>query len=199
MTSPKTYRTFVALPLSDTIHTQLAQVQSKLRQPCPERSIRWVDPEGIHLTIFFIGDVILDRVAPTKAALAAVARNISAFSYQVRDLGAFPNLGRPRVVWVGIEDTEKRLALLHQAVNEALANVGFKPETRPFSPHLTLGRVRRRASRSDKQRIGDAVATLREEGVDLGEEHAREIVLFRSVLKSTGAEYTPLDTFPLMS
>jgi 2'-5' RNA ligase len=197
MVPPKTYRTFVALPLSDTLHTQLAHVQRELRRPCPERSIRWVNPEGIHLTIFFIGDVILDRIEPTKAALAAVARNIPPFSYHVRDLGAFPNLGRPRVVWVGIEDTQKRMALLHQAVNEALANVGFKPETRRFSPHLTLGRVRRKASRDDKQRIGDAVAALREKGVDLGEEQARELILFRSILKSTGAEYTPLGTFPL--
>jgi 2'-5' RNA ligase len=157
-----------------------------------------VNPEGIHLTVFFIGDVILERIEPTKAALAAVARNVPAFSYQVRDLGAFPNLGRPRVVWVGVEDTEKHLALVHQAVNEALSKVGFTPETRRFSPHLTLGRVRRKASRADKRRIGDAVAAAREENVDLGEEPAQEIILFRSILKSTGAEYTPLARFPLV-
>jgi 2'-5' RNA ligase len=198
MTIPETYRTFVALPLSDALHKQLARIQRELRRACPERSIRWVNPEGIHLTVFFIGDVILERIEPTKAALAAVARNVPAFSYQVRDLGAFPNLGRPRVVWVGVEDTEKRLALVHQAVNEALSKVGFTPETRRFSPHLTLGRVRRKASRADKRRIGDAVAAAREENVDLGEEPAQEIILFRSILKSTGAEYTPLARFPLV-
>ena len=198
MATPETYRTFVALPLSDALHKQLAYVQRELRRACPERSIRWVDPERIHLTVFFIGDVIVERIEPTKAALAAVARNVPAFSYQVRDLGAFPNLGRPRVVWVGIKDTEKRLALVHQAVNEALSKVGFTPETRRFSPHLTLGRVRRKASPDDKRHIGDAVAAAKEENVDLGEEHAREIVLFRSILKSTGAEYTPLGRFPLV-
>ncbi len=197
MENPKTYRTFVALPLSEAIHTQLAHVQRELQRACPERSVRWVNPEGIHLTIFFIGDVILERIDLTKAALAAVAHNIAPFSYRVRDLGAFPNLSRPRVVWVGIEDTQKRLALLHQAVNEALANVGFTPETRRFSPHLTLGRVRRRASHNDKRRIGDAVAAAREKDIDLGAAQAKEIVLFRSILKSTGAEYTPLGTFPL--
>jgi len=193
----ETYRTFIALPLSEQIHAQLDDVQRDLRRVCPEGCVRWVKPDSIHLTIFFLGDVLVSRIDPIRAALVAVARNISPFPYTVRSLGAFPNLKRPRVIWVGVGDPSGRLAVLHQAVNEAIANVGFTPEDRPFSPHLTLGRVNRRAARNDVRRLGEALADAKRIAIDLGEDQAQEIVLFRSILKSTGAEYTPLATFSL--
>jgi RNA 2',3'-cyclic 3'-phosphodiesterase len=195
MSGARTLRTFVALPLSEEIHEQLAGVQRRLKRTDPGGSVRWVDPSSIHLTLHFLGDILPERVEPVRAALSVVARNVTPFEFQVGNLGAFPNTGRPRVVWVGVQDTSSWLRLLHDAVNEALANLGFTPDKRGFSPHLTLGRVRRNAERGDVRALGQTIAET-EIGM-LGTVQAREMVFFRSVLKPTGAEYTPLHTFRL--
>ena len=195
MFTQQTLRTFVALPLSEDMHAQLAQVQTRLRRSCPAGSVRWVKPERIHLTIFFLGDVLPALLEPAREALGVVARHVSPFTFRVEGLGVFPNPRRPRVIWVGITDSNGRLALLHQAVNEALSQAGFRPEERAFNPHLTLGRVKRRAVLEEARAVGSAV--LRAEVGGLGEASGTEMILFRSVLKSTGAEYTPLATFRL--
>ncbi len=189
-------RAFVALPISEVTRTRLARVQQDLQGACPV-GVRWTRASGIHLTLFFLGDVPTSRLEPIETALAVVARNASPLVLQVQGLGCFPNLQRPRVVWVGLEERTGRLALTHQAVNEALAQVGFEPETRPFKPHLTLGRVQRGASRDVAAQLGQAVARRAERGLTLGEETVTDLVLFRSVLKPTGAEYSRLATFTL--
>lgn len=195
MAKPELLRTFIALPLSEDVIGQLDQVQRALRRTCPEQAVTWVKPSSIHLTLFFLGEILPEMTTPVQDALHVIARNIAPFSFTVQGMGAFPNLSRPRVIWVGLSDPGGRLAVLHRAVNEAMEAVGFKLETRPFSPHLTLGRIKPRASREDAQAIGQAVGKI-EVGV-LGQVRAAEIIFFRSVLKPTGAEYTPLKTFPL--
>jgi len=193
MSMPKTLRTFIALPLSKTMIDQLAAVQRTLRRTCPERAIRWVAPENIHLTLFFLGDILPERVPPVQQALSVVTRYVQPFTFTVQGAGAFPDLNRPRVVWLGLDEPTGRLVLLHQAINEAIEKVGFQPEARRFSPHLTLGRIQRKASRDEARAVGQAVAQA-SIGC-LGEVRAEEIIFFRSVLKSSGAEYTPLETF----
>ena len=195
MPQPKTIRTFIALPLSEEITRQLGEIQSVLSRRCPHRSVRWVDPERIHLTLFFLGDIVPELRPQVEEALGVVARNVAPFTFEVAGLGAFPRMSRPRVLWVGVEEPTQRMALLHQAVNDAMEAVGFERETRPFSPHLTLGRVRRRASRRDVQQVSE-VAQETEVG-RLGEAPVSEMIFFRSILKSTGAEYIPLKTFAL--
>ncbi len=188
-------RTFVALPLSEAGHERLDAVQQKLIRALPDGAIRWVPPTNVHLTLFFLGDVAVGRLPVIREALAVVARNVAPFPFEVRGLGAFPHLRRPRVLWVGVAERAGRLALLHRAVNEVLAQVGFEPETRPFHPHLTLGRVRRGNSRAVEVQLAEELSAI-EVGL-LIEEQARELVLFRSVLGSAGAEYTALHRFPL--
>jgi RNA 2',3'-cyclic 3'-phosphodiesterase len=196
-----TLRTFVAIPLSQEVHTKLDDLQRQLKRRCPAGSVRWVVPESIHLTLHFLGDILPERVEPVRAALAAVARNAAPrpadprLAFQVGGLGAFPNLSRPRVVWVGVQDPASRVALLHEAVGEALASVGFEPERRRFSPHLTLGRVKRQASAADVRTLGRVVAET--ESGTLGSVPVRAIIFFQSVLKPSGAVYTPLHTFSL--
>jgi 2'-5' RNA ligase len=189
-------RTFIALPLSEEVVAQLDRVQRALRRTCPEQAVTWVKPTTIHLTLFFLGEILPEMTTPVQEALHVIARNIAPFDFTVQGAGAFPNLNRPRVIWVGLADPGGRLVLLHRAVNEAMETIGFKPETRAFSPHLTLGRVKPHATREDVQAIGQAVGKT-EVGV-LGQFRAAEIIFFRSILKPTGAEYTPLKTFPLM-
>ncbi|MEJ5308149.1 MAG: RNA 2',3'-cyclic phosphodiesterase [Anaerolineae bacterium] len=191
----KSIRAFIAVPLPSAIIQQLADVQRRLKRGCPEQAVTWVKPENIHLTLCFLGDILPERRAPIEAALSVVARNARPFTFSVQGAGAFPNLNRPRVIWIGLEEPTGQLALLHRAVNEAMANVGFQPEDRRFSPHLTLGRIRQRASREEAQAVGEAVR--RAEVGHLGDAPVEEMIFFRSVLKSSGAEYTPLARFTI--
>ncbi len=191
----ETLRTFVALPLSLALHTRLGQVQESLRRVCPDRCVRWVQPHSIHLTLFFLGDVGVERLDEIKIALRVAARHIAPFDFVVGGLGVFPNPKRPRVVWVGVQESTGRLSLLHATVNEVLVKVGFTPEERDFKPHLTLGRLNQSASAEQARQVGEAV--LKKNFADLAAEQAAELVLFRSELKASGAEYTPLATFRL--
>jgi 2'-5' RNA ligase len=197
MAQPETMRTFIAVPLSAQVIDKLAETQRALRRKCLDQAVTWVKPENIHLTLCFLGDILPDRQQPIEAALTVVARNVRPFTFNVQGLGAFPNANRPRVIWVGLDEPTGQLALLHRTVNEAMASIGFQPEDRRFSPHLTLGRIRQRASREDAQAVGEAIRQT--EIGRLGEVLAEKMIFFRSVLKSSGAEYTPLGQYPIRS
>ena len=188
----ETLRTFIAVPLPDEVAQELAAVQRQIRRRAPE-CVRWVAPSKIHLTLRFLGDVLEERIAPIKEALSVVARHVQPFEIQVKGIGAFPSTHRPSVIWVGVEDASSWLALVQRAVEEAMTHLGFQPETRAFSPHLTLGRVQRGASAQDKRELG---ASLEATPVGLlGTVTAQEMILFKSTLKPDGAQYTPLARF----
>jgi 2'-5' RNA ligase len=197
MTSLSTLRTFIAIPLPDTILDQLDRVQRRLQRACPDRCIRWVNPHIIHLTLFFIGDMPETRVAHINQALAEISERVSTFTFTVENLGTFPDSRRPNVIWAGVNDRDQKLANLHKAVNDGMAQLGFPPENRKFSPHLTIGRVNRRASRDDRAIIGNEV--VRASVGLLGTVDVSEIVFFRSILKHTGAEHIPLKRFRLQN
>lgn len=188
-------RAFIAVPLPGSLLDELAALQRRLERQVPPRSVRWVNPNGIHLTLQFLGDTPLDKLPAIQDALAVVAQNASACTFTVGGLGCFPNLRRPRVVWVGVQEPSGRLAALQDAVEEAMAHFGYVPEGRGFTPHLTLGRVQRHTSNREVAQVGEAVT-----GTPVGqlaEITADRFALIRSVLKPTGAEYTTLAEFPL--
>jgi len=118
---PETLRTFIAVPLSKAVTQELDKLQRRLMRSCPARAVRWVPAENIHLTVHFLGDILPERIEPIKEALTVVARNVPPFPFTAGQLGAFPNMNRPRVVWVGISDTASWLALLHEAVDVAFS------------------------------------------------------------------------------
>jgi len=188
-------RAFIAIPLPSPLLEKMAALQRQLEKQIAPRSVRWVHTDGIHLTLKFLGDTSTDKLPEIKQALAAVARNAPACTFTVGELGCFPNPRRPRVVWVGVQEPTGRMAALQDAVEEVMAPLGYPPEGRGFTPHLTLGRVQQRASHSDAARIGEVVARTT---VDvLAEVSAGHFALIRSVLKSTGAEYTTLEEFSM--
>lgn len=195
MPTAEMLRTFVAVPLSQPLHAGLARAQRDLQRLCPVGAVRWVKTEGIHLTLFFLGETPSARVADIERVLTPVAQAAQPLQFTVGGVGAFPNLTRPNVIWVGVRDTAGTLTPLHRAVNAALASLGFQPEDRAFTPHLTLGRVNRDSGSDVVRRVGEAVGRFTLES--LGEESPRQIVLFRSELRPTGAEYTALRVFPL--
>jgi 2'-5' RNA ligase len=191
----ETIRAFIAVPLPDALLRELARLQRRLGDRVPQRSVRWVRPESVHLTLKFLGDTSIDSLPGIKQALAAVARNAPTSTFTVGKIGCFPNVHRPRVVWVGVQEPTGRLAVLQDAIEEVLGPFGYEPEGRGFKPHLTLGRVGRKARRSEVIQVGEVVAGT--EVGQLAEVIADRFELIRSVLKPTGAEYTTLQTFML--
>ena len=190
-------RAFIAAPLPDTLLDSLGALQRTLERRVPAGRVRWVRPEGIHLTLKFLGDTPTHRLPDIEAALRAVARHAPAFDLGVAGTGCFPNPSRPRVIWVGLGEPSGRLERLQLAIEEAMDVAGFPQEGRRFRPHLTLGRVNRRATPAEAAAIGEAVTSTAP--TNLGNMFGDRIALIRSVLKPTGAEYTTLSQFPLLT
>lgn len=188
-------RVFIAIPLPESLLERLSDVQYRLKGKVPHRSVRWVQPEGIHLTLKFLGDTPKKKLPDIEQALEVVARNTPACTLTAEGLGCFPNPRRPRVLWVGVQEPTGRLEALQAAIEEAMTSLGYPPERHSFTPHLTLGRVRRRASRSDVAEISEAITETKIE--TLSEFPADRFELIQSELKPTGAEYTTLETFLL--
>jgi len=186
-------RTFIAVELDARLKAALAEAQASLRDPVSPRAVRWVQLEGIHLTLKFLGDTPLDKIEGIKAALARAAGQVAPFTFTVGGVGCFPDLRRPRVVWVGVHEPTGSLARLWQAVESQVAPLGFPTEKRPFSPHLTLGRVQRYVSGSELREIGQVVAASAADAPSsLGEMAVTTVVYIKSDLRPTGAVYTTL-------
>ena len=191
----ETVRAFIAIPLPAPLLEKISAVQRQLEKRVSPHSVRWVHVEGIHLTLKFLGDTPTDKLPAIRQALAAVARLAPACTFAVGGLGCFPNPRRPHVVWVGVHEPSGRLVALQDSIEEVMAPLGYAPEERGFTPHLTLGRVQQRASSGDAARIGEVVASTQVER--LAEVSADHFALIRSVLKPTGAEYIVLEEFLL--
>src|SRR5690348_6948584 len=135
-------RLFVAVPVPDPIKEAIAELQRKLQRLLPEAPIRWTDSRQIHLTVRFFGSVRSEQVNEIKEALATACKGRNAFGLKACGLGIFPDKRRPRVIWVGVQDGEGGLAALQEKIQTATAHFGEKPDERPFSAHLTLGRIK---------------------------------------------------------
>jgi 2'-5' RNA ligase len=183
-------RTFIAIELDETINAALTDLQEQLKAKVPRGSVRWVKPEGIHLTLKFLGNVPSDRIEKIERALSQACSGLPAFSFSVGSLGCFPNPRRPRVVWVGVQEESGTLKRLQKAVEDGMEKLGFAPEGRRFHAHLTLGRTQRRASSGDVRRLGQLVEET--DIGQLGQMEARAVSLMKSDLRPTGAVYTQL-------
>lgn len=187
-------RLFIAIDLSPDVRRWLSDTRARLKSSLPADAIRWVNPEGIHATLKFLGEVPDSRVEAIRGAMHSATAGGKSFSVTVEELGCFPDSVRPRILWVGIRP-EPILIDFQKKLEERLALAGFKKERRPFSPHLTLGRVRDGVTGSELHKIGKAV-----EGIPAGKGvglEVNELTLFRSVLRPSGAEYSVVCRFPL--
>ena len=185
-----TVRTFIAIELDEELRANLKMLQDRLRGQLAPRSVRWVRPQGIHLTLKFLGDTPVSRLDDIKTSLAQAATEVGPFTFSVGGLGCFPNTRRPRVVWVGLEEPTGALIRLRDAVEAQVSPLGFPTEKRRFSPHLTLGRVQRRASKSEVREIGEVVAASGIGTVD--EMDVRVVCHIKSDLRPSGAVYATL-------
>lgn len=180
-------RLFVALDIPEDVRSAIGKLIAKLRSV--SREPRWVRVEGLHVTLKFIGEVPSEKAESIKAALSGVPPRNS-FSIGFRGLGFFPHERRPRVLWAGVQGGPE-LAALAADVDTSLEPLGIAPETRAFSPHLTLARF-------DSPRGLDALHTAVQSAAsaEFGTTTASEFHLYQSVLKRGGAEYTRLASFP---
>ncbi|HSJ55136.1 MAG TPA: RNA 2',3'-cyclic phosphodiesterase [Anaerolineae bacterium] len=190
-----TLRTFIAVDLSAELRAGLGELQDRLRGEVGSRSVRWVQPQGIHLTLKFLGDTPQGQVDEVQSALARAAAAVEPFTISAGGVGCFPNARQPRVVWVGLEEVTGALLRLRNAVEAEVAPLGFPTEKRAFQPHLTLGRVQRDASPGDVRRVGQVVAATTTGS--LGEMAVSEVSYIKSDLRPAGAVYTTLLEAPL--
>ena len=188
-------RVFVAIPLSETLRERLRDVQERIAQDIPSGVVRWVRPEQMHLTLKFLGEITPAQVERLHRAAQSTCRGRSSFPIGVEGLGCFPNLHRPRVVWVGLRDEARLLGALQNALEGEARKVGLPAEARPFSPHLTLGRVDRRATMAEARRLGERVGEMAIG--TLGLLSVSEMVIMRSDLRPHGPVYQPLHTVSL--
>jgi len=187
-------RCFIAIELPDEIKTGIKQLQAQLKSG-RQTSVKWADPYSIHLTLKFLGSVAVDRIDPITAAMGEAVQGASPFQLEVKDLGVFPNLRRVQVVWVGVSGEVDKLARLQQHIESNLAGLGFAPEGRRFTPHLTLARVRDQASADERQRLGELIAGTRFEAAYILPVGA--INLIRSQLTREGAIYSRISSVEL--
>jgi 2'-5' RNA ligase len=184
-------RLFVACELPDETRQALAAIATDLRKLGAD-SLRWVRPEGIHLTLKFLGGVDADRRPAIEQALAAAVQPFEA-NVRPSHVGTFGG-NRLRVVWVGLDGDVDKLAGVASAVDQALEPAGFARETRPFAAHLTLARAPDHVSLDERRNL--AVLVKRYQPPSLVPVVLREVSLMRSVLGSGGAVYTRLAAFP---
>ena len=147
--------------------------------------IRWVNPRNLHLTLRFLGEISRSQVETVCLAVRCAAARVEAFSIHLSGTGSFPSPRRPRAFWIGVAEASD-LIRLYDGVEEELVSAGFPRETRPFSPHLTLGRFR--VDRSSA-RLGEALAGAE---FDTAPFLVTEVTVMKSDLKGSGAVYTPI-------
>jgi RNA 2',3'-cyclic 3'-phosphodiesterase len=180
----------VAAELPADLRGRLESLQRELRQsPLP---VRWVRPDGIHLTLKFLGELAGSRLEEVTTAVAGAGRQVRPFRLEVLRAAPFPAHGTPRLIWVVVEGDIEQARSLAAAIDAATAAIGVPRETREFRPHLTLGRVK------GPGREGWRDALERAGAPGLGRFEVTEYVLFESRLDPGGAVYTPLRRFPLV-
>lgn len=182
-------RAFVAVELPRDIRERLQDLSGRLQEKLSGLPLRWLPIDNIHLTLKFLGDISQTNVEVIAGILQAEVQSLSKFEIGVGGLGAFPSMQRPRVIWVGVQAPED-FVQLQQRIESECGRLGYPTDRRPFSPHLTLARVKRRARHPELKAIGKALRT--EEFDHLGMIQADEVTLFRSELKASGAVYSKL-------
>lgn len=186
-------RIFAAIELPAPLCAQLGEIITGYRAQLPKGSVRWVNPTGIHLTLRFYGDTLNERIPEVQATLAQAAQAAAPMEFGLQGLGIFPNAAKPQVVWVGMTGALEPLGRLQQALEAAARTLKYPAETRPFTPHITLGRVP--SLRPDALRA--LLAFLNNTQLAIPEPfRATGLSLMKSELRPTGSVYTSLAHYP---
>jgi 2'-5' RNA ligase len=194
MSDSKVLRLFVAIELPGSVLSALTQLQHQLQRDPALANLRWVRPEGIHLTLKFLGETPAERQRAIEAAIANAASAQEPFELGLGRLGSFGSKQAPRVLWVDLTGDTQRLAQVQTHVEAELANAGFPPENRRFSPHLTLARIHPNRAREAAGALQQAIENTT---VPLVTFTAEAVSFMKSDLRPGGAVYTRLFEAPL--
>jgi len=183
-------RSFIAIEIPSDIQSELRKALNHFKNLTGK--ISWAKPEGIHITLKFLGDIQEALIEALQDKLERLAADYQAFPLVLTGIGAFPNTTYPRVIWVGIQDASGSLIKMQQRLEKDLQPLGFDPEERDFSPHLTLGRVKSLQSKGEFLR---KINTFPKFSVNTFV--AEKVNLMKSQLTPSGAIYTALVSVPL--
>ncbi len=174
-------RTFIAIEIDRPVVIEIYGFVNQLSKI--KGSVNWVKPENIHLTLKFLGEVQEEIPNAIASGLRPYVSKFDPFSLTLEGAGGFPNLKSPRVLWVGV-DMVPQLKVLYEAIEDVCERLGFQRENRPFSPHITIGRV--------KGVVDEKVISMMKKQVEQvwGSTLVRSVNIMRSVLRPTGAEYS---------
>jgi 2'-5' RNA ligase len=184
-------RSFLAFELPPAIREKIGEVSIELQKLT--LPVRWVKVTNIHLTMIFLGYVDEDKIDDIKEKVNLVVQRFSIFQTRLNDIGVFPNWRKPRVIWIGLGGEIERLSTLREELQTGLKVLGFKPEKRPFAPHLTIGRFKGLLDRDEE--LKSILDRYHDLSGDL--QYLNELVLFKSDLKPDGPVYTKMATWQL--
>ena len=184
-------RCFVAVQLSDDLCEAIWMLQKQLKKHSAMRGLRWVDPGDLHITLkFIIGGVPATQLPRIVDGLDQIAQKEEPFTIKLNNLGTFPNIHRPSVLWLGLSQGEKELQTLFKAVENKLRRLGLKAERRAYHPHLTLARVPKNWSQSQRRALGKLIGPTKIPDLPACEIEA--VALIRSILTPEGPDYMRL-------
>ena len=182
-------RTFIAVNLAEALRERMAQVQQELRATMAD--VKWVASEGFHMTLKFLGNVDAEAMDHVVQAASDSLQGVPPAPITFRGVGAYPRVAAPRVVWSGVTQGGEQLVAIAERVEQAMEKLGFERERRPFSPHLTLGRVRT----PRQPELSEAIQRLRE--VEMGSMTVEAVHVMRSQLTPKGAIYSVISEIKL--
>lgn len=184
----ETIRTFLAIPVEENILREVSFLIDKLKREMG--GVKFVKPENIHITLHFFGNLKPDEIEKIFYCLEPLKKKWKPFKLYLKEMGSFPNMERPKVIWIGIKDPSLLLVKLYEDVEKILNSIGYFGEDRKFSPHLTIARVKDTRKTSALKK-----ALLPHTHKDFGENIVNKMILFKSDLKPDGPIYTPLKVF----
>jgi 2'-5' RNA ligase len=186
-------RAFIAVELPSFLKKELGRIESVLKAG-NTTPVKWVDFESIHLTLKFLGDIESSRVGEIIEGIKNACVGISPFELKIKGLGVFPNPARTRIAWVGLVDATDELSLLQRNIESEMEKLEYERETRKFSPHLTLARVRDQATPDERERFGNLVTATAFSSERIT---VNSVSLMKSHLTRQGALYTRLGSIRL--
>ena len=187
-------RAFIAVELSSGLKNELAALETQLKKASPP-VVKWVDPNSIHVTLKFLGEISEDSIDELMLAIEEAVQGTMPFQLEVRGVGAFPGLDRPQVLWVGVKGELEKITQLQKKIESNTEQLGFPRESRVFSPHLTLGRVRDEAVPNERRRLGKLLADTT--FTALHNVYVDSINLMKSQLTPGGAIYSCIGSVKL--
>jgi 2'-5' RNA ligase len=181
-------RTFIAISLPAHIKERLASLQNQLKATGAD--IKWVEPQNIHLTLKFLGEIDDEKLEKTSSILENVAKDKNSFQIRIYSLGAFPKIISPRVIWVGIDKGDRQTQEIAKALEEKIVKIGIPKEDRAFSSHITIGRTRSGLNREGLVKEMNYLAdSFGKENLEFS---VNKISLFKSTLTPKGPLYEVL-------